>query len=230
VGLYNSFPCLLDESLHEWKEGRFRTGHRITDITDGECYHKSQIRFRKKLNVPKNDLLLTLVWNTDGLLYHTSSESSVWPVFATLSELPRSIRFNSDKILNLALWHGEGKPPIMAILRSIRSELDAINSIGLPVQTKIGPKNVFVCAPAVTADIPAKSFLMNMVGHNGLHPCSLCTIEGQNTTSGRGNCRTFIQGELGDISPRTDASIRLDAENATIAGFPVSHLEYLNFI
>jgi hypothetical protein len=90
-------------------------------------------------------------------LYHKSSTDSVWPVFATIAELPRSVRFKQDKILNLALWHGEGKPPIRSILRNLREEMDIINLTGIIVETKKGIKTVFVCAPAFTADLPAKA-------------------------------------------------------------------------
>ena len=118
----------LGEDLFVPTDQNYRTGNRIRNITDELAYRRKHQQKRTELGLTSSDaVLLSLVLNTDGLKVHENPNQSAWPVFATIAELDSRRRFLPDKILNLALWSGEGKPPIECIFDYLQQEVDYIN-------------------------------------------------------------------------------------------------------
>ena len=72
---------------------------------------------------------------------------------------------------------------------------------------------LFVFTPAVTADLQARSFLMNMTSVNGEFPCTTCETRGEVVPKRAGHCRIFLPGD--DISLRSDATIRANGAAGT---------------
>ena len=70
---------------------------------------------------------MTLILNTDGLEVHSNPINTAWPVFAVIPELPPNKRFLSDKIINVALWASQGKPPMKCIFRYFQQQIDNLN-------------------------------------------------------------------------------------------------------
>ena len=90
-----------------------RISGRIRDITDGRAYQEAYaIRYKEIMSHKNNRALVTLILNTDSLSLNGSGNRSAWPVFGVIAELPSSRRYLPDKIINLALWYGEGKSDI----------------------------------------------------------------------------------------------------------------------
>lgn len=56
----------------------------ITDICDGSLYKKV---------VTLDDRSVSLIFNSDGIQLYKSSATNLWPLFATINELPPSIRY-----------------------------------------------------------------------------------------------------------------------------------------
>ena len=119
-------------------EENYRPGNRIRDITDGDAYRSRYKVAWDSCGANPDDVILSLVLNTDGLVVNESGAQSAWPVFATVCELTPKKRFSRDKILNLALWQGEGKPPIDSITRIVQAEIDQINVQGACCSTSSG--------------------------------------------------------------------------------------------
>ena len=116
------------ETIFQPSPDNYRINNRITDITDGRCYRESHsLKFDQLGLNAEEDVLLTLILNTDGVEVHSDSADSAWPIFATIAEIPASRRFMSDKILNIALWAGQGKLPNEAIFRYFQQQVDYIN-------------------------------------------------------------------------------------------------------
>jgi hypothetical protein len=112
-------------------ELNYRKDNRIRDITDGAAYRKNYAKSCERLSVGLHGGSLgTLILNTDGLQTNESGRQSAWPVFGMLAEIPPQRRCMNDKIFNLALWQGEGKPPIELILQNLQMEMDEINERG----------------------------------------------------------------------------------------------------
>ena len=118
---------MADEELFEPTVDNYRVGNRIKDITDGTLYRSRYRAAKEKLNLTEDELLVSLVLNMDGVKVQENPGQSAWPVFATVAGIPSARRFFGDKILNLALWSGEGKPPAAVMLKFIQHEINDIN-------------------------------------------------------------------------------------------------------
>ena len=105
----------------------YRPENRIRDITDGSRYRSTYFAARERLNLTGSDKLISLVVNTDGVQVQERTGQSASDIFATIAEISPERRFFADKILNLGLWSGEGKPPIGAMLRRVQEQLDDVN-------------------------------------------------------------------------------------------------------
>ncbi|OQV13638.1 hypothetical protein BV898_12109 [Hypsibius exemplaris] len=232
---------LRGESLFVPSDLNFRQGDRIRDMTDGSAYRSSHCRSRERLGlVSDTDKLLTMVINTDGLQINESGGKSAWPVFGMISEIHPDRRAMNDKILNLALWEGEGKPPIVGIMREINEQIEEINETGLRVRTAGCDSIIFLHAPALIADMPAEAMLRNAINFNGAFGCSLCTIEGVSVPSGYGHCRAYIAQAGEEVQRRTHENVVQHAQEAVDSGYqvfgqkgiplvhPLRHLDYSN--
>lgn len=95
---------------------------------------------------------------------------------------------------------------------------------GLIVCAHGGPVEVFVHAPAVVADMPAKAMVRNSVNFNGMYGCSLCTLQGQRVASGSGHCRAYMPQSGEHPVARTHITTLQHAEEAMLKKLPVKKM------
>lgn len=141
----------------------------ITDIIDGAIYKKLQTHERK----------ITLTLNTDGVQIVKSKSKSLWPIQATVNELPPEERFLSKNILLLGLWYNEKHPEMQILLKPFVLELLKLKSSGMEVdvnQEKINFDVTLVCG---SFDGPAKAAVQNLTQHNGYNSCHYCEQRGE---------------------------------------------------
>ena len=107
------------------------------------------------------DRTIDLQINIDGIpLFHSRSDS-FWPILMTAN--------GSDPLL-VALFYGKGKPSsIEGFMYDFVEEYKAL-AAGFIYQEK----NFDVSLSSVVGDAPARSFMKQVVGHNGLHGCERC--------------------------------------------------------
>lgn len=141
----------------------------ISDITDGAIYKKLQTHERK----------ITLTLNTDGVQIVKSKSKSLWPIQATVNELPPEERFLSKNILLLGLWYNEKHPEMQILLKPFVLELNKLKSSGMIVdvnQEKINFEVTLICG---SFDGPAKATVQNLTQHNGYYSCHYCEDRGE---------------------------------------------------
>ena len=93
----------------------------ISDITTGTRYKQS----RARLNT--NDITLSV--NSDGIPIFKSSNFSVWPIFASINELPFSKR-KKNTILH-SLWFNTNKPAVDTFYKAFIDELVVLKEKGM---------------------------------------------------------------------------------------------------
>lgn len=111
---------------------------------------------------------LNLLINIDGLPLSKSSTSCLWPILCSSSQ--------SDKVYLVGAYHGYGKPKDSNTFmeKFINEPCEVINSGVLT-------KNGVWCSVKISSlicDAPAKSFVLNIKGHNGYFSCTKCNNEG----------------------------------------------------
>eukprot|EP00105_Crassostrea_gigas_P038741 XP_019922889.1 PREDICTED: uncharacterized protein LOC105328585 [Crassostrea gigas] len=162
----------------------------IEDIYDGNLY-----RNLSKTGGPlseENPYNLSFTWNTDGIPIFKSSKVSIWPLYLTVNELPVKQRMQTENMILYGLWFGESKPfmggftkPLIHTLRDLET-----NGTDFTINGQIyNSKSYLICG---TADLPAKSLVMNCNQFNGQYSCLRCLHSGETfrTVKG-GTVRTF---------------------------------------
>ncbi|CAF0896875.1 unnamed protein product [Rotaria sordida] len=83
--------------------------HHASDVIYGDFY---QSKPRKNP--------ITLILSTDEKPATKNSRSSMWPVIATIAELPLPIREFKENVVLLGLWHSPKSPPVDILLGDIK--------------------------------------------------------------------------------------------------------------
>lgn len=112
---------------------------------------------------------ISLQLNIDGLPISKSSSQQFWPILADIVELPTFGPFV------LGLYYGEDKPASSNELLKISIQ-DLINCSNI---TLLNGRTLKVKVHSIVCDAPARSFILNVKGHNGYFGCNKCIVEGE---------------------------------------------------
>ena len=105
----------------------------VTDVTTSQLY-KELITLH---SFSGNDLSLT--WNSDGIPVFRSSKYSVWPLQASVNELPPHLR--AKHILLIGLWFGD-KPNMNTFLKPFVVESTKLQKQGFVFANELQPRKV----------------------------------------------------------------------------------------
>lgn len=147
----------------------------VKDVTTSALYKELIV----KHGLGPSDI--TLTWNTDGIPIFNSSNFSVWPLQASVNELPPHLR--AKNILLLGLWFGK-KPVMNVFLQPFVQECRELESNGFIFGNEILPRKVF--ALLLSADSPARAIVRNVKQFNGKHGCDWCEFEGVTVPTNNG--------------------------------------------
>lgn len=132
---------------------------------------------------------ITIDINTDGVGASKSSASDIWPILVSV--------VGYEEILMPGAFHGTKKPSnVNNFLKRFVNEFNELCG-----GFHYGNKTYSLHIRTVVADVPARTFILDSIGHTGYSSCTKCTIKGErifNTT-----CFAGFDFEL-----RTDASVR----------------------
>ena len=162
----------------------------IEDIYDGQIY--------KSLSGPGGPLSeeypfnVSFTWNTDGVPIFKSSKFSIWPFYLVINELPYKQRMQKENLLFCGLWFGESKPVMNLFSKPFMDSLIKLETEGIEIEInkqKHTSKGFLLCG---TADLPAKSLVMNCTQFNGAFSCMKCMHPGSTyKTQKGGSVHTF---------------------------------------
>lgn len=172
----------------------------IVPLAGGEfCYLglESQLRTLINTGILEKATIYVQV-NVDGLPLYRSSRKTFWPILCAVSNVsaikPQSYNYT---ILPAALWLGDGKPSNASqYLSRFVEELKFLTENGLEVNEAC----ISIKISSVVCDIPARSFIKQVKGHNGYCSCEHCEINGHYYD------RMSFAGNVGTI--RSDQSFR----------------------
>lgn len=129
---------------------------------------------------------LSFTLNTDGIPIFKSSKYSIWPVYLMVNELPFKMRKKSENMLFCGLWYSDTKPFMSMFSKPLHKSLKNLESQGIHMQVD---DNEVICKChliCITADLPAKSLLMNMNQFNGAYCCCYCLEKGNTFRTKKG--------------------------------------------
>jgi len=127
-----------------------------------------------------DDRDIALSFTTDGFAPFKKWKHTMWILLVFNYNLPPDKHFQKDNILCVGIIPGPKKPhdadsfiyPLMQELLKLSTGRSAYDALSCSIFALL--------AYLITAfgDIPAISMLMHMKGHNALHPCQMCGIQG----------------------------------------------------
>lgn len=188
-----------------------RKENNIEDIYDGSIYRSmSSDNGPLSGSYPYN---LSFTLNTDGIPVFKSSKLSIWPMYLMINELPFKQRKKSENMILCGLWFGDQKPFMMSFSEPLHQSLKNLEAgIEIDVNGKTEICQAFLLC--LSADLPAKSIVLNMNQFNGNHSCIKCCQSGINfRTVAGGNVHVFPYNVTDPTGPER-TSISEDALKA----------------
>lgn len=143
----------------------------LREVQPGLYWHaglKNAVISLKKLNLNNEFQTAELAINIDGLPLSKSSTSSLWPILVSV------IPYN--EVFIIGAYHGNTKPiDANDFLKEFVCEVKDLIKSPIIIQSK----SINVSIKYFVCDAPAKSFILNIKGHNGYSSCTKCTTEGE---------------------------------------------------
>jgi hypothetical protein len=141
-----------------------------SDICFGEQYqHTSDKNFNK----------ISLIVHSDGAPLVRSSKKSIWPCFASITEIPPPVREYQSNIIILALWASKVKPNVNIFLEQTVNELLFLIKNGTSIFIDGHEYNIQLATQFFVSDLPAKALLCCTTNFNGYSACTFCYSRGK---------------------------------------------------
>lgn len=137
-------------------------------VPPGEYYHQGLVNELVRVLLKYDIKTVDLTLNIDGLPLSKSSGKQLWPILISIAGVQGEIMVGA--------YCGYKKPDdINLFLEDFVSEVIYLINNGLEINGRLLP----VRLQCISADTPAKSFLLSTKGHTGYDSCLKCFIHGK---------------------------------------------------
>ena len=148
------------------------------------CQHlfpSSDIKFGEQYRLMRqsNQLRITFNIHSDGAPLVRTTKSSLWPLFASIVELPPQVREFQSNILVFGLWASNKKPNVDLFMRDSINQLLDLENDGLKVIIGGREISIDIQRQMFIADLPAKALFLKTIHFNGYFACTVCTSSGK---------------------------------------------------
>ena len=177
TGLQDVLNHPSNEQLCEnWRNRNAKEGS-FCDVYDGKMWNHFQYDSNGVpfLAQPYNYLLML---NCDWFQPYKHTQFSIGVLYATVENLPRTVRFKRDNVIILGVLPGPSEPSmtINSYLQPIVSDLLALWQ-GVVVDINGKSRTIRAAVSCIACDVPAARKVGGFVGHNAKHGCSRCLKE-----------------------------------------------------
>ncbi|CAF4503456.1 unnamed protein product [Rotaria socialis] len=126
-----------------------------------------------------NQRQLTIMLHTDGAPVTKIGGKSLWPVQATILEIPPPVRDHISAVMVFAAWLGGSHPSRELLWNSIVEQIHNLYNDGIIIKLHDNTKIKFnIRIQLITFDLPALALNCNIVQFNGYDACPFCKIHG----------------------------------------------------
>jgi hypothetical protein len=141
-----------------------------SDVCFGEQYKQMSIMNNNKIS---------LIVHADGAPLVRSSKQSIWPCFASITELPPPIREYQCNIIILALWSSRKKPDVNVFLEQTVNDLSILIQNGTSIFIENCEYKIQLATQFFVSDLPAKALFCCTTNFNGYSACTFCCSKGE---------------------------------------------------
>ncbi|CAH0387832.1 unnamed protein product [Bemisia tabaci] len=159
----------------------------IVKVPPGECIH---LGVRKQLNFIGSILEeevedLGLLFNIDGVKLYKHTSFSLYPILMMV----QSCKSLKNKVFPVTLYYGEGRPRDMRLF--LQPFIDEMIQLLTCNDFQLKGRVVKIFLLGFCCDTPARSEILETVGHSGFYSCFRCVTRGKSITlePGKGNVR-----------------------------------------
>ncbi|CAF2156728.1 unnamed protein product [Rotaria magnacalcarata] len=139
------------------------------DICFGEQYQNMSDR---------SNNTITLIVHSDGAPIVRSSKQSIWPCFASITEIPPPLREFQSNIIILALWLSKKKPDVNIFLTETVNDLSLLIHDGTSIFIGAKEYKIQLRTQFFISDLPAKALFCCTTYFNGYSACTFCCSRG----------------------------------------------------
>lgn len=200
----------------------------IEDIYDSEVYRCLVVNDGPLSQKYPYNISFTL--NTDGVPVFKSSKMSIWPLYMMINELPFKIRKQRENMILCGLWFGDTKPFMHSFTEPLLKSLHVLEKgISISVDNKMETCSAYLIS--LTADLPAKSAILNTIQFNGQYSCFRCTQKGKTFKSAKGgSIHVFPYDENDPTGPkRTKEMCMVSGHEAYTTGSTIKGIKGPSF-
>ena len=105
---------------------------------------------------------------------------SLWPIQATLAEIPPPIRDRENAVMIFGSWFGSIHPNRNLLWKPIVEQIQLLHRNGIRLRLSDGSYELFnVRTQLILFDLPALALHMNIKQYNGYSACPNCRTRGE---------------------------------------------------
>ncbi|CAF2058662.1 unnamed protein product [Rotaria magnacalcarata] len=141
-----------------------------SDHINGNIYHQ--------LPSNQNHHNITIILHSDGAPVIDVTNKSVWPVQATIAEIPPPLRDSKLAVMLFGAWLAATKPPRDCLHAPIVIQLETLMKSGINLKQNDGSTWSYnLRIQQAIFDLPARAHFLNVVQYNGYDGCADCCIK-----------------------------------------------------
>ncbi|XP_072159458.1 uncharacterized protein [Bemisia tabaci] len=152
------------------------------DVPPGKYIHLgllNQFEFIGTVITEATVLTLLLLFNIDGMQLFENSSWTLWPILVTIASIPSL----AGKVFAIGLYYGPAKPKDFSVF--LKPFVDELKEILMKSDVLIKGQFVPVRLLGFCCDTPARSSILETVGHTGYFSCFRCTTKGKTISKRR---------------------------------------------
>jgi hypothetical protein len=129
-------------------------------------------------SIKNNNNHVTIMLHIDGAPVTKFGGKSLWPIQATLCEIPPPLRDHKKAVMILAAWLSNRHPDINLLWQNVANQLQQLFNDEITVKIKKRQVQFVVRIQLITFDLPALALNCNIIQFNGYNACPFCKIPG----------------------------------------------------
>lgn len=188
--LNNNHECVNDDcNNYSNKQFGFDSFHyvdikpQLTDILNSyypsiKEYRESDLQYMDFINssfYKKEENTFQICVYTDGVPIFKNPSKSAWPVFASIVELPPSLRESRKSKIIAGVYFGQNSPSSDNLFEKI---IENIKTLEIPIDYNGQSINNKFKLYGFEGDTPGKAKSLAMKGHKGYFSCTFCLTPG----------------------------------------------------